>query len=82
MQPNRKVFLSCVLIVVLILFIAATTASSSSAPAILPPPKVKIVSEDNSEIDRDRFKRGRKNRFAPTGRQYRQEQYHRKMLYR
>jgi hypothetical protein len=80
--PNRKVFLSCVLIIVFALFVVTTAVSSSGTPAILPPPEVKIVGDDDTDADPDKFRRNRKNSRTPTGKQYRQEQYHRKMLYR
>lgn len=82
MYPNRKVFLSCALVVVFVLFIATTAVSSSGAPAILPPSEVKIVGNDGANADPNKFRRNRKNSKTPTNKQYRQEQYHRRMLYR
>ena len=78
MYLSRKVFLSCVLIIVFALFVATTAVSSSGTPAILPPPEVKIVGDDDTDADPDKFRRNRKNSRTPTGKQYRQEQYHRK----
>lgn|GEM_PF-6553789 len=82
MYLSRRVFLSCVLIVVFVLFVATTAVSSSGAPAILPPSEVKIVGDDNTDADPNKFRRNRKNSKTPTSKQYRQEQYHRRMLYR
>lgn len=82
MYPNRKVFLSCVLIVVFVLFIATTAVSSSGAPAILPPSEVKIVGNDGADADPNKFRHNRKNGKTPTSKQYRQELYHRRMLCR
>ncbi|MCQ2569282.1 MAG: hypothetical protein MJ155_03280, partial [Candidatus Saccharibacteria bacterium] len=66
MYPNRKVFLSCVLIVVFVLFIATTAVSSSGAPAILPPSEVKIVGNNDTDAAPNKFRRNRKNSKTPT----------------